>query len=176
MGMRTRRARGLPWQRNTGSWAAAGWYAAAILGAGIAFVTIIPLAARITLALAADGFVPATLTVERVASPRRGGAGRYFAYGRLADGSGARVALDGLVTRPPPSLAALEQQGGAQPARLPVMVNDELTGTWMHRQRVQRPDPALRDRALGDVAKLVAMAVCSLAVSVFAWRRLRRLG
>jgi hypothetical protein len=176
MGMRTRRARGLPWQRNTGSWAAAGWYAAAILGAGIAFVTIIPLAARITLALAADGFVPATLTVERVASPRRGGAGRYFAYGRLADGSEARVALDGFVARPPTSLAALEQQGGAPPARLPVMVNDELAGTWMHRQRVQRPDPALRDRALGDVAKLVAMAVCSLAVSVFAWRRLRRLG
>jgi hypothetical protein len=106
----------------------------------------------------------------------RGGAGRYFAYGRLADGSEARVALDGLVARPPTSLAALEQQVGAQPARLPVMVNDELAGTWMHRQRVQRPDPALRDRALGDVAKLLAIAACSLALSVFAWRRLRRLG
>jgi hypothetical protein len=55
------------------------------------------------------------------------------------------------------------------------MVNDELAGTWMHRQRVQRPDPALRDRALGDVAKLLAIAACSLALSVLAWRRLRRL-
>jgi hypothetical protein len=176
MVMSARRGRGLPWQRNTGNWAPAGWYAAAILGAGIALVTSVPLAARITLARASDGFVQATLTVERVASPRRGGAGRYFAYRRLADGSEARVALDGLVARPPTSLAALEQQVGAQPARLPVMVNDELAGTWMHRQRVQRPDPALRDRALGDVAKLLAIAACSLALSVFAWRRLRRLG
>jgi hypothetical protein len=179
MVMRTRRARGLPWQRNSGSWAAVGWYAAAILGAGIAFVTLIPLAARISLARAADGFVPATLTVERVASPRRGGAGRYFAHGRLPDGSEARVALEGFAARAQTSmaaLAALEQQAGAQPARLPVMVNDALTGTWMHQQRVQRPEPALRDRALGDVAKLLALAVCSLAVSVFAWRRLRRLG
>jgi hypothetical protein len=176
MGMRTRRGRGLPWQRNTGSWATAGWYAAAILGAAFAFVTIIPLAARITLARAADGFVPTTLTVERVASPRRGGGGRFLACGRLPDGSEARVALDGLVARPPASLAALEQRLGARPARVPVMVNDKLTGTWMHRQRVQRPDPALRERALRDVAKLVAMGACSLALSVFAWRRVRRLG
>jgi hypothetical protein len=176
MVMRTRRTCGLPWQRNTGSWAAVGWYAAAILGAGIAFVTVIPLAARIALARAADGFVPATLTVERVASPRRGGAGRTFVYGRLADGSEARVALDGFVARPAGSLAALEQRVGAKPARLQVMVNDALTGTWIHRQRVQRPDPALRERALGDVAKLLAMGACALAVSVFAWRRLRRWG
>jgi hypothetical protein len=175
MFMRTTRARGLPWQRNTGSWAAAGWYAAVILGAGVALVTSIPLAARISLARAADGFRPATLTVERVASPRRGMAGRYVAYGRLADGSEARVALDGLGRRPPTSLAALEQQAGTRPARLPVMVNDRFTGTWMDRQRVQWPEAALRDRALGDVARLLAMAACSLAVAVFAWRRLRRL-
>jgi hypothetical protein len=51
MVMSARRGRGLPWQRNTGNWATAGWYAAAILGAGIALVTSVPLAARIALAL-----------------------------------------------------------------------------------------------------------------------------
>lgn len=174
--MRTTRARALPWQRNTGSWPAAGWYAAAVLGAGIGLVATIPLAGRIALARAADGFVPATLTVERVATPRRGGVGRTFAYGRLPDGSEGRVALSGLAARPLGSLAELEQQVGARPARLPVMVNDELTRTWLHRQRVQPPDPALRERALGDAGKLLAIVAGALAGSVVAWRRLRRFG
>ena len=77
--MSARRGRGLPWQRNTGNWATAGWYAAAILGAGIALVTSVPLAARIALARAADGFVPGTLTVERVVWPRRGDEALYRA-------------------------------------------------------------------------------------------------
>lgn len=164
--MSARRGRGLPWQRNTGNWATAGWYAAAILGAGIALVTSVPLAARIALARAADGFVPGTLTVERVVWPRRGGAGRYAAHGRLADGSEGRVTLDGTAALDGPT---------ARPARLPVMVNDELTGTWLHRQRVQPLDATLRGRMLRDAAKLLAIAACSLALSVLAWRRLRRL-
>lgn len=194
--------RGPAWTQRKGGWPAAGWYAAALMGAGIAFVCSLPLAGRIALAHAADGFVPSTLTVERVASPRQTGARRWFAYGRLPDGSEARVPL-GVPGMPPmqalpepqpqpvPQLEAQSQpqpepqlqrqahaqrQAGARPARLPVMVNDSLTGTWLHQQRVQVPDPALRERALFDVAKLLAIIAASLAVAVVGWRRLRRLG
>jgi hypothetical protein len=180
------------------------------MGAGIAFVCSLPLAGRIALAHAADGFVPSTLTVERVASPRQSGAKRWFAYGRLPDGSEARVPL-GVPGMPPmqalpepqpplqpqsqsqsqsqsqpqpqperePQLqrqANARHQADARPARLPVMVNHALTGTWLHQQRVQVPDPALRERALFDVAKLLAIIAASLAVAALGWRRVRRLG
>lgn len=171
--MTVTRRRGPAWPRDVGGWPAAGWYAAALAGAGIAFVCSVPLAGRIALVQAADGFVPSTLTVERVASPRRSG-GRWFAYGHLPDGSEARVALGGPAA--PRPLPEREHGAGSLPARLPVMLNDAWTGTWLHRQRVQAPDPALRDRARRDVAKLLAIVAGSLAVSVLAWRRLRRLG
>lgn len=168
------RRRGPAWPRQAGGWPAAGWYAAALAGAGIAFVCSVPLAARVALLQAADGFVPSTLVVERVAPPRRGGGGRWWAHGRLPDGSEARVALGGPAA--PRPLSELAQHADVQPARLPVMVNDALAGTWLHRQRVQAVHPALRERAWRDVAQLLAMVAGSLAVSVLAWRRLRRLG
>lgn len=174
--MTATRRQGPAWPRKAGGWPVGGWYVAALCGTGVAFVCSVPLAGRIALAQAADGFVPSTLTVERVASPRRG-SGRWFAHGRLPDGSEARLALGGATT---PALRALPEpvpglDAADRRARLPVMVNPALTGTWLHRQRVQPPDPALRDRALRDVAKLLAIMVGSLSLSVLAWRRLRQL-
>ena len=173
--MTVTRRRGPAWPRQPGGWPAAGWYAAALTGAGIAFVCSIPLAARLALLQAADGFVPSTLVVERVASPRRGGGGRWLAYGRLPDGSEARVALGGgpAAAR---SVAAPQPEPGTAHRRLPVLVNAALSGTWLHRQRVQPPAPALRDRLLREVVQLLATVAGALAVSVLGWRRLRRLG
>jgi len=164
-----------------GSWGAALWYAVAFFAAGIAFTSTVPLAARVMLARAAEGFVPGTLAVERVVFPRRTAGGRGFAYGRLADGSEARLVVEAGARPPIPPGAA--DTGGAErppgavtpPMELQVLVNPRLAGTWLHRQRVQWPEADLRGRAMRQAGQLLAAMGCSLVLAVLAWRRLRRL-
>jgi hypothetical protein len=168
--MSTRHAR-FHVRRHQGSWAAAGWYAAALLGFGIAFVCTVPLAAKWTLARSAAGFEPRSLLVERVAFSRRSG-GRAVAVGRLSDGSEARLMLDrdARPTRAGPDGWRPVVRAGME---LPVLANPALAGGWLHRQRVLWPEQDLRGRLLWQCGQLLAIMAGSLAVSLLAWRRLR---